>query len=192
MVEDYLTGVMPLGGRHADAMELMTNVMPRRLEKNKRLSREIANGLHANIVVTPDGKTYVDGGKFRIDNSQFRKLALYIAKGLSHYHWGMFVGGENLVSDSLFLTPAGAGLVDAFAVEQFDLKEDGNFADGALVYEGYASTSIPGLTRWRMKLYNVRLTGDARFPGATIDAIDVLTAPTDFRPFADLLAKMKG
>jgi len=43
-LEHYLTTVLPFGGRHIDAAANLQNEGPRRLAKNKKVHRELAQG----------------------------------------------------------------------------------------------------------------------------------------------------
>jgi hypothetical protein len=55
-LEHYLATVLPFGGRHVDASANLEQLVPRRLEKNARLQREIGEGRETAEITNEDGK----------------------------------------------------------------------------------------------------------------------------------------
>jgi hypothetical protein len=50
-LEHYLTAVLPFGGRHADGMAHLTEMVPGRLAHNQKLARQLSKGLSTNVVL---------------------------------------------------------------------------------------------------------------------------------------------
>src|SRR5579863_3007413 len=84
-LEHYLTAVLPFGGRHGAAMENLATQVPKRLRRNAKLHRELADELH----YSPDqlGPDMAIGFK----GEYVEQLFGMIAKGLLWHHWRTYL-----------------------------------------------------------------------------------------------------
>jgi hypothetical protein len=71
-LEHYLMTVLPFGGQHRDSQTTLRALVPKRLEKNARLSRELQIG-------------YM-GDKLPLRENSVEPLFRFIAKGLVWHH----------------------------------------------------------------------------------------------------------
>ena len=76
-LEHYLMTVLPFGGRHRDSRITLQTLVPKRLEKNAKLHRELEIG-------------YI-GDKLPLRENTIEPLFQFIAKGLVWHHWGVIL-----------------------------------------------------------------------------------------------------
>ena len=106
-LEHYLASLLPFGGRHSNARENLETMVPKRLRKNVRLHRALAQGQgtawgQADTLVVPTMTLPIDSGRFE-------RLFQLIAKGLIWYHWQTYLTAGHFV-EVWALTGAGARL----------------------------------------------------------------------------------
>jgi len=157
-LEHYLTAVLAFGGRHADAAENLTTLVPRRLEENQALHRRLEAGL-----VQPDAEA---GSPMTISFEPEKLNALfgYIAKGLAWHHWGVRIGHDSAVWAGL-LSGGGETLFEHLFGHNCKERVTANLGDGTFRYQGAQSGENPQMTIWRFSLYGGALfSGDPEAP----------------------------
>jgi hypothetical protein len=103
-LEHYLTAVLPFGGRHTDANETLTLLVPGRLAKNANLRRELqlnqgrtwhceSNVIHYAMTVP-------------VDAARVNALFALIARALAWLHFGAHLSSGH-ASEAIFLSRYG-------------------------------------------------------------------------------------
>jgi hypothetical protein len=180
-LEHYLTAVLPFGGRHTDSTENLTNLVPRRLEKNHALHRRLAAG-HARQD-TPAGQAMT----VPFDSEKLTVLFEYIAKGLAWHHWRELIAPTSAVWAGLLAGP-GQALFDGLFAHRAKARVSEDLGGGTFAYEGAQSAATPQMTIWRFTLYGgAMFSGD---PDAPEERSSVIGAMTGSKLVIDKFAAM--
>jgi hypothetical protein len=133
-----LTALLGFGGRHADATENLTNLVPRRLEKNAALHRRLAAGLSRQ------------GSELTIPFEPEKLIGLFefIAKGLAWYHWKELIEQDTAVWARL-LNATGESLFTQLFLHNAEARVSESPGNGTFTYEGAQSADNPQMTVWR-------------------------------------------
>jgi len=165
--EHYLTAVLPFGGRHADARENLTGMVPKRLARNEQLRRELSDGLDVS-----DGRATV----IPLDTNRVQRLFERVTVGLLWHTWGVYLPSTHAVQSAL-LTPTG----DAFFDRLFEMNAANrvsvNLGSGTFEYAGAQGTDDSALSIWRYRVYGgLQMTGDRSHPDVVIQHVGCVTA----------------
>jgi len=175
-LEHYLASIFPFGGRHPDAYENLTCMLPPRLKGNRKLHCTLEkfrrrvwtleDGLYKRTMAIPINPEYV------------YSLFKYIARGLAYYHW-MVTFDEDCIID--VFTPTDIGQ------EQFDKllfrlnARNRVYADlgkGTVIYEGAQGIDSSQISIWRILMYGgICFSGSLHSDATTGGQIIVMTGP---------------
>jgi hypothetical protein len=134
-LEHYWTTVLPFGGRHGGSLETRRTLVPKRLENNAKLHRELKVG-------------YVDD-KIPLREGQIEPLFAFIVKGLLGHHWGITLTHDDCAA-AIVVRDDGAGfLKHLFTKMPSRDRVTANLGDGALIYEGLLAKDYSQFTMWR-------------------------------------------
>lgn len=138
-LELYLMSVLPFGGRHRDSQETLRMLVPKRLEKNAKLHRELQIG-------------YI-GDKIPLHENQIEPLFVFIAKGLLWHHWGIILGADDCAA-AIVVRDDGAGLLNHIFTKMPPRdRVVADLGEGTLTYEGIQAKDYPQFTLWRFLVY---------------------------------------
>ena len=184
-VEHYLASLLPFGGRHSDAGENLETMVPKRLRKNIRLNRALAQGQGA--VWGQAGALMVPTMTLPIDSGRFERLFQLIAKGLIWYHWQTYLTAEHFVE---VWAPATAG-ARLFDERLFNLnaraRVSANLGNGTFVYQGAQGVDCAQVTVWHIWVYGgVRVSDYTGGAAAISSRISVVTGPQSAKRHARL------
>jgi hypothetical protein len=133
-LEHYLMTVLPFGGKHRDSQSTLQELVPRRLEKNAKLHRELQVGY--------------DGDRLPLRINQIEPLFALIAKGLVWHHWGALLSSEDRAAATVIRRDGIGPLAHIFTRMRPHNRALANIGEGTLMYEGIQATDYPGLTLW--------------------------------------------
>ena len=190
-LEHYLTAVMPFGGRHADSSKNLSTLVPPRLAKNKKLFAALKQGMKGGFVNLLSSERWTPELTVPIDSERLIQLFEFIAKGLAHWHWGIYLPANTCVVIAAFLTSPGRAVFESLIAKEARDRVKGNLGEGVFVYEGAQSAECPELTVWRMSLYGVVVGNDPRSPMERCSEVYCLTAPKRM-PAANELVRLLG
>ena len=164
ILEHYLTTVLPFGAKHADASANLTSMVPKRLQKNRKLHRDLAE---ANT-----------GSHIPIEDEKLAQLLCLIARGLNWHHWKVYVHHETHSVRSLTLSPVGVQFFnDCIFTQQAHCRVIENIGHGTFSYEGIQAKDDCALTFWRFSIYGgLSVTSDA-FPAPSASQFVAFTCP---------------
>ncbi len=163
-IEAYLATLLPFGGTHPDAITMLTEFVPKRLQANAKLHRILAEGAKREVL-TLDGNV-TETITIPYNGEQVEALFRYIVRGLNFYHWGQVLPNDCSVQ---------AAAISSAAQRHFDdlLSMNGRRVYGCVgrnvfEYEGLQSLAHPWVTVWAFKAYGgVQVGGD---PDAPLEA----------------------
>jgi len=151
-LEHYLTAVLPFGGQHSDSLSNLSSMVPKRLNKNKKLHKSLRSGMRRGWFVTDSG-VLIKSTSIPIDFDKIERLMEYIVRGLCWEHMRVqlleddFVKvmavtkhGENYFRNKLFSLNC-------------NLRINRELGKGTVSYEGIQGTDDPKRTVWSIKLY---------------------------------------
>jgi len=145
-LEHYLTTVLPFGGRHPDALENLSMLVPKRLRKNAKLHRQLSDAQSA--VEIP------------LDVSQLERLFCFIARELEWYHRRIYLDDHRHTVFAMVIRSRFQAVDDP----EFRIKGRNRVAEsvgnGTFQYEGLEATDDPTLTVWRFSVLGGLVMGD--------------------------------
>lgn len=176
-LEHYLATVLPFGGRHESAKANLETMVPQRLERNRKLHRQLTEG--TGTVWSEEGEgLLVPAMTLPIEPDHLMSLFALIAGGLIWYHWGVYLTREHSVGVVL-LTSSGERLFERYLLGmKSHARVSANLGNGTFVYEGAQGMDCPQLSVWCFSaLGGTKLGGDPKVPNVTSSRIGVLTGP---------------
>lgn len=190
-IEHYLTALLPFGGRHKDAHENLKGMVPKRLRKNPKLHKKLAEE-HAHILTKRLSDLFSPSMGLPINFESITMLFKYIVKGLANYHWGVYLNDDVLI-EIMALTPAG----EKFYEERFfclncKARATKTLGENTFRYEGVQGLDIPQITAWRFSVYNgLQLTGDPESSTEISSVIGAYSGPKYIFGNANKKVRMK-
>ena len=188
-LEHYLTAVLPFGGRHVDASENLSAMVPKRLARNVRLHNILAK--HAETVwVKETGELLVPTATLPVDFGKIEQLFKFIVKGVAWNHFGILFTNENFLV-VLALSKAGEHVFgQRFFTRNVGARVANDLGNGTFMYEGVQGTDSTSITAWRFAIYGgLSLGGDPRMPHEGSSVIGAFTGPTRVWDMAALRAR---
>jgi hypothetical protein len=182
-LEAYLMGVLPFGGRHADAATNLSTMVPKRLAKNKRTHRTLAHGTSR---VWVRGKSGIVARHLTvpIDGDKLEKLFAYIAKGLMWHHWRISLGPDCFAEAHLPTLSQQRQFVNLLQMRAAT-RVHMNLGNGTFTYAGAQGGDNPQISMWEFEVYGgVEISGGLR-PHQAISRIYAMTGPMDVKVRAE-------
>ena len=161
-LEHYLMTVLPFGGRHAAANEMLTVYVPDRLTHNRALHENLAAGRTVGRI-DADGLLVAEMG-IPLDSEKLDQLFEFIAKGLAFYHWGEPIPPDCNVRGGMIHPEVEHALEALLALSGQRVKA--NVGNGAFDYEAVRSVQDPHITIWRFGVYGEMKVTDPKIPHA--------------------------
>ncbi len=160
-LESYLMTVLPFGAKHAGAVELLTKLVPPRLEKNAKLARKLRKGYERS-----------GGASIPFEHKAMEELFAMIAKALAFQRFGIRLENGYSAIASLFTNEGEAFFGQMLSSGSTHVT--GDLGEGTFTYEGAQAKDDPQLTMWRFRIYGgVDFGGDPNVYGASSLAIAV-------------------
>jgi len=160
-LESYLMTVLPFGAKNVDAAKILTELVPRRLEKNARLQRTLRKGYDRS-----------GGTAIPFDHKKLEELFAMIAKALAFRYFDVRMEDGYSSIASVFANEG-----EAFFTRMISSGKNhtsGDLGEGTFRYEGAQSVDDPKLTMWRFEIYGgVDFGGDPEVNGPASLAIAV-------------------
>lgn len=175
-LEHYLTAVMPFGGRHVAANETLSSMVPRRLQRNRRLHDSLSL-FRSAIYTSHNGGPWVRLVSLPLDGDRLLRLCEMMVKGLTFHHWDVVLQNSDVVRATL-LTRHGKRFVDPLLRLRGARQVNKSIGGGALNYEGVEVRDVERASIWKMSLYGAQM-GEAHDCDAVGSDIYVFTSPAD-------------
>jgi hypothetical protein len=156
-LEHYLTAVLPFGGRHQDAAHNLVQMVPKRLQRNQRLSAELAAGINA-------------ADRLPIDADRVERLFVMIAQGLAWHHWRILLRSGYSIKGAMISDAYPEFIARLFRSNARD-RVRVDLGGGTFCYEGVQGLDLAELTLWRMSMYGAGFASDSGLPASTFLAM---------------------
>jgi hypothetical protein len=151
-LEHYLTALLPFGGRHTHSAENLTTQVPKRLQKNQRLHKEL-NQYQSRVNLLENGKS-AETMALPIRPGTIESLFTYVVKGLAWHHWQAYIDDKNCSIEVMALSDHGRSF---FQKNLFSMHSPNralvNLGNGSIIYEGVQGVDCPQITIWRFHMY---------------------------------------
>lgn len=151
-LETYLTTILPFGGQHAQSADILTNLVPKRIDQNQKLRRELLSGLDAKVSISPEGFIQLQR-TFNVDSEKIEQMYGFIVKGLCWSEWQLLLPQSHSEIQVGFLTPDGARFAESLLRMNAKRRCQGKIAAGLFQYEGAQAVDNDLITIWKMSLY---------------------------------------
>jgi len=188
ILERYLTGVLPFGGRHPDASANLTAMVPKRLAKNPSVGVALRAGMSPVWMPDPSG-LILRTSMITIEADKLEQWCELLVRGLAYYHWQTVIGPDCFFR-FMALTGGGEAFLGDLLSKRGADRARSDLGESTFAYEGLQGIDNPVVTAWRLQLYGgLLLVGDdmARRSGS----IGVLTGPMHVRQRAELRIKWR-
>ncbi len=174
-LEHYLLSVLPFGGNHPGSPALLSEFVPRRLARNRRLHRELAQG-QAEVPIGPVGEAEPLVWAIPFDSDPYFAYFRFVARGLAAFHWDCRIPPDYVVSTGMAVGEH-ERILRALFVLNSSAYARGNLGNGLVLYEGQQAVDDPCLTIWRFQLYGpMTFSSPEEIPGAIRSDIWAVTA----------------
>jgi hypothetical protein len=172
-LETYLAAVLPFAGRHAQAVENLTKGVPKRLDKNRKVSRELFGSMKA-AWLREDGGIYKRTSVVDFDGDKLIDLLKYVGRGLAWYHWKVYLRIDDEVS-VMFVKDAGTMFFQSLLAKMRpEHHVDENLGNGTVLYRGLQASDPPELTVWTISMYGgLVLSDDRQRTGGDVESCTV-------------------
>ena len=172
-LESYLLALLPFGGNHPSSSDLLTEMVPRRLEKNLKLHRTLSEG--RQDILVQDGDEIRETLILPFEGEKLASLLRYVARGLVAHHWGSPVPSSYYVGGGV-LTEYGDAIMRDMFVKRAAARVQGDMGDGLFLYEGAQAVDDPHLTLWRFQIYGGIMVSDPDVSMTAAHSLWALTA----------------
>ncbi|HNG04675.1 MAG TPA: hypothetical protein PLQ71_22525 [Nitrospira sp.] len=170
-----MTAVLPFGGRHPDATENLSKLVPPRLAENARLHREL-EAKRGTVWSLEDGLVR-QATTIPIEPERILELFQYVARALVWFHWKVYFGSEH-DSEVLMLTRYGKAYFDRLFAMRAAQRITHSVGNKTFEYAGVQGVDIPQISVWRFRMYGgMVFAGDPAVPNEVSNEIGVLTGP---------------
>lgn len=151
-LEHYLTTVLPFGGRHADASENLAVQVPKRLEKNVKLHRELMAG--QQVVSAPgDRGSAEETIAIPFDGEKLEQLFSMITRGLLWYHWRVYLEDGYRVQTHTVTAHGMEMCEETLFRKNARNRVREEIGGGTFAYEGAQAFDDPAISVWKFSVY---------------------------------------
>jgi hypothetical protein len=165
-LEYYLMTVLPFGAKNADAAEILSKLVPPRLEKNAKLRRKLVRGFNRS-----------GGTSIPFDHKPLIELFSMIAKALAFQHFNVWLGEGFSSTAAIFMNQATPEFERMLMMGD---RVNGDLGQGTFKYQGSQPGKYPELTLWRFEIYGgVDFGGDPNTPGGRASLTMAATGNTE-------------
>lgn len=174
-LEHYLLTLLPFGGNHPASTELLKSNVPKRLARNVKLHRQLAEG--RGQVLVRQGTTLMPSIALPFDGQKLSELFEFITRGIVAHAFHAQIPQEYSVQAGI-LTEHGEEITRSLLAMDARDRIMVNLADGLIEYEGAQAIDDPALTVWRYRLYGGLIFADENSKGTTTTNIWAISAPS--------------
>jgi hypothetical protein len=178
-LEHYLTAILLAGGRHPDGEAMMFERLPRKLEKNQKLHKYIAEGLRLTVIDDPPPREGLIPVQVPFDGAQLLSLLRYVAKGLLWHHWKVILQPDHNVWSASLTRSGEALLTDLLNRHARQHSGSIDLGNGTFCYEGIQG-DYPEFSLWRFSVYGgIRLHSQSPFTSSASTCLTAFTGRPD-------------
>lgn len=145
-LEHYLTTILPFGGRHRDAHENLSELVPPRLRRNARLHKDLQDAVIG--VSNPES-----GLAIPINAEAMSELFEYIVRGLAWVHWKLYFEIGDCIEIGFVTTTRVTLLERSILAMQARDKVHVRLGGDAFAYKAIQLGEDPKLTVWIFTVY---------------------------------------
>ncbi|WP_336953169.1 hypothetical protein [Sphingobium aromaticivastans] len=173
-LEHYLLTLMPFGGDHPASTDLLIANVPRRLAKNVKLRRQLAEG--RGPVLVKERGILLHSMALPFEGRKLSELFALITRGMVSHAFRVQIPQGYSVNAGI-LTERGEEITRPLLAMNAKDRAVATLADGLIEYEGAQAFDNPALTVWRYRLYGGVLFADPNSRGHATKNIWAISAP---------------
>lgn len=149
-LEHYLLSVLPFGATHPNAQIALSVDVPKRLEKNRRLHREINKGFGYTYIPI---KTSILEKRLTLtlNSNVLHEFIGYVGRGLIWHHWSKYLP-QSCSYMAFTPSPSGLDFVNSLFNLSSNLRVNVELGDKAVIYKGVMSEHDDGVSIWAIQL----------------------------------------
>lgn len=149
-LEHYLTATLPFGATHSNAKVALTEDVPKRLKKNKKLKSQLESSFAYKEFRTRGSDVGVEP-TVNIDFDKVHELVGFVGRGLMWYHWKTYLPKAY---SFLAFTPSAVGVEYLTSLSKLSSthRVDENLGGDVVRYKGSMSDTDNGVSVWGIQL----------------------------------------
>lgn len=176
-IEHYLTALLPFGGRHKDAHENLKGMVPKRLRKNPKLHKSLAEK-QSYIWSKRPSNLFGPSMALPINFESIATIFQYVVKGLANYHWGIYLNHDISIGIMALTAAREKFFEEIFFSLNCKARIIETLAENTFWYEGMQGVDCPQITAWRFSVYNgLQLVDDSESSNETSSVIGAYSRP---------------
>lgn len=149
-IEHYLLSVLPFGGTHDDAKEMLSIDALKRLKKNQKLFSRLRNEW-GHSYIPRESKVLEKRMHVKFDPNMLHTFIGFASLGLTYHHWGLILPRDYEIRA---FTPSITGM--RFIERLFDLRAEHTanevLGNNTVRYKGACSGNQESLSVWAVQL----------------------------------------
>lgn len=151
-LEHHLATVLPFGAVHGDAARFLAEEVPRRLAKNAKLHRRLADGMREESYTDASGNASTRL-VLPFDGARLEALFSYITRGLIYVHWGRYLD-HGYVARAMAMREAGQHHWEALMTHPTAAGQFGwSLGNRVLRYEAFHDSSNLNVSGWQFRMF---------------------------------------
>jgi hypothetical protein len=175
-LELYAMAVLPFGATHPEATDVLSTMVPGRLEKNQRLARMLSEGMKLTHMSRDGGRSFQSEMSLPLDGERIQALLQMITRGLAFAEWGILLPDADCTLMADFMGEAGTPFINRMLALN-GARVSRTLGNGIFSYEGLQGVDSPQLTVWRMSFSGVTVGGDRKSPTDRTSVIGAVSVP---------------
>jgi hypothetical protein len=175
-LEHYLVSVLPFGGRHRDSEGHLAQLVPKRLERNQKLKRQLSSGIKKE---TPDENCSTEAVvTIPFDGAKYIEYWRYVDKGLVWHHFHTRIGEDTSVYAISYTLESEEILQKLFLSLRSNKEVSETVGTNTVKYSGTQVKENQQISMWDFDLYNgLMLSGGEKAAGAQSRKVFAITGP---------------
>lgn len=175
-LEHYLVSVLPFGGMHRDSEEHLAQLVPKRLERNLKLKRQLSSGMRKEI---PDKNGSAEAViTIPFDGAKYIEYWRYIVKGLVWHHFHTRIDEDTSVYAISSTIESEELLQKTFLALRSTNEVSETVGENTVKYSGTQANENQQLSVWEFDLYNgLTLSGSGETADVQSRKIFAITGP---------------
>lgn len=150
MIENYLLSVLPFGGTHDDAKEMLSIDALKRLRKNQKLFSNLRGGW-GHSYIPRESKVLEKRVHVKFDPNMLHTFIGLASLGLTYHHWGLYLPRDHEIR-AFTPSPTGARFIEKLFGLRAEHTTNESLGKNTVRYKGACGGNQEFLSVWAVQL----------------------------------------